>query len=90
MSICTPYTVLEQVAAKLSAQVWLAQGQGGIADARAMRALLGAAPLELSVELLDDDNVVVAVVAAVVDDVAATLMACSGAFQREHAGSAVR
>ena len=54
MSVCMPYTVLEQVAAKLSAQVWLAAGQSATADARtrrAVRAMLGAAPLELSVEL---------------------------------------
>lgn len=54
MSICTPYTVLEQVASKLLSQVWLAQGlaAGGTDQTRrTVRALLGTAPLELAVEL---------------------------------------
>lgn len=54
MSICTPYTVLEQVASKLLSQVWLAQGQAASSTdhtRRTMRALLGGAPLDLAVEL---------------------------------------
>ncbi len=54
MSVCTPYTVLEQVASRLSAQVWLAAGQQTRSDdgtRRQMRALLGTASLELAVEL---------------------------------------
>lgn len=54
MSICVPYTVIEPVASKLSAQVWM--GTGGDGTSRPMtrkrlEALLGTAPLELSVEL---------------------------------------
>lgn len=54
MSVCTPYTVLEQVAQKLLSQVWLAQGHGSAGTdqtRRAVRTLLGTAPLELSVQL---------------------------------------
>jgi flagellar motor switch protein FliM len=54
MSICTPYTVLEQVAPKLLSQVWLTQGRAAASSdqtRRVMRALLGSAPLELVVEL---------------------------------------
>ena len=39
MSVCLPYTVLEQVASKLSAQVWLTAGQANNADPRTRRAV---------------------------------------------------
>ena len=53
MSICMPYTVLEQVAGKLSAQVWLSGAQGGHDERvrKIVRAVVGAAPIELVVEL---------------------------------------
>ncbi len=54
MSVCTPYTVLEQVSQKLLSQVWLAQGHGSAGTdqtRRAVRALLGTAPLDLAVQL---------------------------------------
>lgn len=54
MSICIPYTVLEQVSSKLLSQVWLTQGRAAqITDhtRRTVRALLGGAPLDLTVEL---------------------------------------
>ena len=53
MSICMPYTVLEQVAGKLSAQVWLSGAQGGHDERvrQIVRAVVGAAPIELVVEL---------------------------------------
>lgn len=53
MSICMPYTVLEQIASKLSAQVWLS-GTQSTHDARVrriVRAVVGAAPIEVVVEL---------------------------------------
>src|SRR5205085_637393 len=53
MSICMPYTVPEQVANKLSAQVWLAGPNSGSDERvrRMVRAIVGGAPIELSVEL---------------------------------------
>lgn len=53
MSICMPYTVLEQVAGKLSAQVWLSGSQGSHDERvrKIVRAVVGAAPIELIVEL---------------------------------------
>jgi flagellar motor switch protein FliM len=54
MSMCIPYTVLEQIASKLNAQVWLSHGALAGTDTRtrrAVRTVLGTAPLDLTVEL---------------------------------------
>lgn len=54
MSICIPYTVLEPVAANLSAQIWMASSQrGALSDEerRAMETLIGRSGLDLSVRL---------------------------------------
>ena len=54
MSICVPYTVLEPIAFKLSTQLWHGTGTRPRRSARTRRmveALLGSAPVELTVEL---------------------------------------
>ena len=54
MSVCVPYTVLEPIAGKLSAQLWRSSGPQARPSARSRRmveALLGAAPVEITVEL---------------------------------------
>ncbi|MEE8421951.1 MAG: flagellar motor switch protein FliM [Dehalococcoidia bacterium] len=54
MSICVPYTVVEPVAAKLSAQVWMGTGGDGRSrhqTRRRLEALLDTAAIDISVEL---------------------------------------
>lgn len=54
MSICIPYTVLEPIAAHLSAQVWITSGpRARISDAehQVMTALLGRSMLDLAINL---------------------------------------
>ena len=54
MSICIPYTVLEPIAAHLSAQVWITSGpRARISDAerQVMTSLLGRSTLDLAVSL---------------------------------------
>ena len=54
MSICMPYTVLEPIASKLSTQLWHGSGARPRPSARTrqmVEALLGSAPVDLTVEL---------------------------------------
>ena len=66
MSICIPYTVLESIAANLSAQLWHGSGlpvRSSDRDRRMMEALLAGAPVDLSVELGSVDIPIRSVVA---------------------------